>query len=179
MRAWKTRLATLGAVVTFDYPYMRAGRKRPDPHDTLLEAHREALRAARKAHPGLRVALVGKSMGSRIGCHLALEEPVDAIVCLGYPLVSPGKSKAMRDEVLLASKTPILFVQGTRDAFCPLDVLARVRKKMRAPNDLYVVETGNHSLEITAARARAEDTTQPRVDDAIRDHIAGFLEGRG
>ena len=32
------------------------------------------------------VVLIGKSMGSRIGCHLALEEDVAALVCLGYPL---------------------------------------------------------------------------------------------
>lgn len=30
MLAWRERLATLGDVAAFDYPYMRAGRKAPD-----------------------------------------------------------------------------------------------------------------------------------------------------
>ncbi len=33
--------------------------------------------------------------------------------------------------------TPILFVQGTGDALCPLDVLVRVRGEMRAANELH------------------------------------------
>jgi predicted alpha/beta-hydrolase family hydrolase len=115
-------------------------------------------------------------MGSRIGCHLALEEPVDAIVCLGYPLVSPGPSKKLRDEVLLATTTPILFVQGTRDSLCPLPQLAKVLERMRAPHELFVVESGDHSLQITKTHARTEGTTQEKVDERVRLQIRAFLD---
>ena len=57
----------------------------------------------------------------------------------------------MRDQVLLALRTPILFVQGTRDPLCPLDKLAAVRNAMTCDRDLHVVESGDHSLKITAA----------------------------
>ena len=93
-------------------------------------------------------------MGSRIGCHLANQEAVTGLVCLGYPLVAAGTG-AVRDEVLLALSTPILFVQGTRDPLGPLDQLASVRSKMRSRNELHVVEGGNHSLEIPGGKATA------------------------
>jgi len=151
MVAWRDRLATLGDVVTFDYPYMRAGRKTPDKLPALIAAHREALAGARARATG-PLYLIGKSMGGRVGCHVALEETVAGVVCLGYPLQS-GSSGAMRDEVLLALRTPILFVQGSRDALCPLDTLAAVRARMTAPSTLLVVEGGNHSLAVPARRA--------------------------
>ena len=63
----------------------------------LIEAHREALAEARIE--GEPVFLVGKSMGSRVGCHLSLEEDVDGLICFGYPLQSIGKNPKLRDEV--------------------------------------------------------------------------------
>src|SRR3954469_6057874 len=71
MKAWRQHLETLGTTVAFDYPYMRAGRKTPDKLPQLIDAHRLALTEARATHPG-PVVLAGKSMGSRIGCHLSL-----------------------------------------------------------------------------------------------------------
>ena len=96
MQRWRTRLETLGRVVTFDYPYMRDGRRSPDRLPKLVEAHRQALAEARGSHTG-PVFLAGKSMGSRVGCHLALEEPVDGLVCFGYPLQGMGKTAKLRD----------------------------------------------------------------------------------
>jgi pimeloyl-ACP methyl ester carboxylesterase len=43
---------------------------------------------------------------------------------------------------------PVLFLQGTKDSFCPLDELKKVQAQMKAHSDLHVVETGNHSLEV-------------------------------
>jgi predicted alpha/beta-hydrolase family hydrolase len=176
MSAWAERLATLGEVVRLDYPYLRAGRRSPDRLPVLVAAHREALAAARAGRPG-PVVLAGKSMGSRVGCHLALEEPVDALVCLGYPL--RGARGQLRDEVLLALRTPILFVQGTRDALCPLDALASVRRRLKAPSALHVVEGGDHSLEVGVRALRAAGETQADVDARILGAIAAFLREHG
>jgi predicted alpha/beta-hydrolase family hydrolase len=89
MQRWKTRLGAIGDVEAFDYRYMREGRKRPDPLPQLIEAHREALAQARGS-TSARTILIGKSMGGRIGCHVSLEEKVDGLVCLGYPLCAMG-----------------------------------------------------------------------------------------
>jgi predicted alpha/beta-hydrolase family hydrolase len=167
MVAWRDRLATLGDVVAFDYPYMRAGRKTPDKLPALIAAHRAVLAEVREKAAGRPLFLIGKSMGGRVGCHVALEETVAGVICLGYPLQS-GSSGAMRDEVLVALRTPILFVQGTRDALCPLDKLAAVRARMIAPSTLLVVEGGDHSLTVS----RGKKAAGPQADSDARVLVA-------
>src|SRR6516164_2113772 len=173
MQGWRDRLATLGDVATLDYPYMRAGRKSPDKLPVLVESHRAALADARGRAKG-PLFLVGKSMGGRVGCHLAVEEPVAGVVCLGYPLKAGG-SGALRDEVLLALRVPVLFVQGTRDPLCPLPLLAEVRARMTAPSTLVVVEGGNPSLETSAAARKAANETQAASDARVLDAIRRFV----
>jgi uncharacterized protein len=174
MQRWSNRLATLGSVFPFDYRYMEERRKRPDPLPVLVAAHREALIRARHAHDG-PVVLIGKSMGGRVGCHLALEEDLATVICLGYPLCGGGNPEKMRAEVLLKLATPILFVQGTRDSLCPLDLLEGVRGQMKAPNQLYVVEGGDHSLMVTKGQLKARGETQDDVDELILATIREFV----
>lgn len=177
MLGWKTRLSTLGKAVSFDYPYMREGRRTPDALPKLVAAHREALADAKQKFPG-PVVLAGKSMGSRIGCHLALEEPaVRALVCFGYPLKGAGQRASIRDEVLLALAVPILFVQGSRDPLCPLDLLENVRRRMKAPSSLHVVEGGDHSLSVSAAARKASGQTQADSDSRVLAAVSEFLTG--
>ncbi len=174
MERWAARLGELGDVERFDYPYVRAGRRTPDRLSILVAAHRAALAEARARRGAVPVVLVGKSMGSRVGCHVALEEHVDALVCLGYPLRSPRG--VIRSEVLTALRTPILFVQGTRDPLCPLGALERVRRAMAASTTLHVVDGGNHSLEVGARALRALGETQDDVDRRALEAIARFAK---
>ena len=174
MQRWSTRLATIGGVLPFDYPYMEERRRRPDPLPVLVAAHRQALMEARKTRDG-PVVLIGKSMGGRVGCHLALEEEVAAVICFGYPLCGGGNPEKMRAEVLLKLATPILFVQGTRDSLCPLDLLEGVREQMKAPNQLYVVEGGDHSLMVTKGQLKAAGETQDEVEERIVGKIRDFV----
>jgi predicted alpha/beta-hydrolase family hydrolase len=174
MQRWKELLMTIGPVEVFDYPYMREGRRRPDPLPRLISAHREALAETRldTAAPAI---LIGKSMGGRVGCHVAVTEKVDAVVCLGYPLCGAGDRAKLRDEVLRALQTPILFVQGTRDSLCPLDILQAVRAEMKAPTVLHVVEGGDHSLLVSKRHLLAAGETQEDVDQRILQVIARFV----
>ncbi len=175
MQKWKERLSEIGDVETFDYGYMRQGRKRPDPLPQLVAAHRKALSDTRKRHPTGSTILIGKSMGGRVGCHVSLEEKVDALVCLGYPLCAMGDQRKLRDEILRALTTPILFVQGTRDSLCSLDLLERVRSEMKAPNRLHIVEGGDHSLRVPKRQLQAAGETQDDVDQRILQTIADFV----
>ena len=185
MQNWERRLSEIGEVESFDYDYMRAGRKRPDPLPQLIAAHRAALetfvnrelRSVNREEPSTpRVLLVGKSMGGRIGCHVSLEEKVDGVVCLGYPLCAMGDRTKLRDEVLRALTTPILFVQGTRDALCPLDLLERVRTEMKTANFLHIVEGGDHSLRVPKRQLQAIGETQDDIDQRVLSAIAGFVD---
>jgi predicted alpha/beta-hydrolase family hydrolase len=174
MQRWKERLSTLGDVVTLDYAYMQQRQRRPDTLQQLIATYRAALAGARQIHAG-PVILIGKSMGGRIGCHVALEENVAGVVCLGYPLCGAGDRTKLRDKVLRSLATPVLFVQGTRDSLCPLDLLENVRVEMKAPNFLLVVEGGDHSLMVTKRQLTAAGETQDRVEQRIVEAIAEFV----
>ena len=176
MQNWKVRLSEIGDVETLDYDYMREGRKRPDSFPKLIAAHRNVLSQTRARHPAGSTILIGKSMGGRIGCHVSLEEKVDALVCLGYPLCAMGDRTKLRDEVLRALNTPILFVQGTRDPLCPLDLLDQVRTEMKAPNFLHIVEGGDHSLRVPKRQLELKSETQENVERKILETIAGFVD---
>ena len=176
MQDWKNRLSEIGDVETFDYDYIREGRKRPDPLPQLIARHREALSQARERHPTVLTILIGKSMGGRVGCHVSLEENVAGLVCLGYPLCAMGDRTKLRNEVLRGLNTPTLFVQGTRDPLCPLDLLERVRAEMKAPNFLHIVEGGDHSLRVPKRQLKARGTTEDDINQQILQAIAGFVD---
>lgn len=176
MQHWRQRLSTIGEVEVFDYPYMQQGRRRPDPLPQLIAAHRQALIEARRGRPTI---LIGKSMGGRIACHVSLEEKVEAVVCFGYPLCGGGDQSKLRDKVLRAIQTPILFVQGTRDSLSPLDLLERVRTEMTAPTFLHVVEGGDHSLLVLKRQLAVTGETQEEVDRRILEAIAKFVTMTG
>ena len=178
MQKWKRYLESIGEVVLFDYDYMREGRKRPDPPPQLIAAHRSALAEAREKSSA-PIFLIGKSMGGRIGCHVALEEKVTGLVCLGYPLCGGGNRTKLRDKVLRELQTAILFVQGTRDPLCPLDLLDEVRSQMKAPNSLHLVGDGDHSLRLTKRGLHAAGETQDDVDQRILAAIGTFVKENG
>jgi len=174
MRGWAERLATLGRVVAFDYPYQRERRRRPDRPPALIAAHRQALAQARAGHDG-PVFLAGKSMGGRIGCHVSLEDKVDGLICFGYPL--KGTTGAIRDEVFRQLTTPVLFVQGTHDPLCPLELLATVRPHLKAPHVLHVVDGGDHSLLVRKTDLAHQGKTQADVDAEILAAVSAFVLG--
>ncbi len=181
MRGWAARLGVCGSVSSFDYPYMQNGRKTPDRADKLLAAHADAVTEAQAANPGAPLVIAGKSMGGRMGCHLAAQwaaagnHTVKALVCFGYPLRSAGSGKS-RAEVLLEVKAPILFVQGSRDALCPLPELQAVLPQRKAPSELHVVEQGDHSLMVAKRTLTANNETQADVDARILASVQNFLQ---
>jgi len=176
MLQWGRLLGTIAQVRAFDYPYMVEGRKRPDPLPKLIAAHRSALKDLRDSSPG-SVVLVGKSMGSRVGCHVSLEDEVSALVCLGYPLCGGGDPNKLRDQVLREIRRPVLFVQGTRDPLCALPLLDKVRAEMCARNDVLIVNGGDHSLIVTKSQLKATNQTQDNVNQHILERIRSFVAG--
>ncbi|MGH7935700.1 MAG: alpha/beta family hydrolase, partial [Chthoniobacterales bacterium] len=131
--------------------------------------------ACAKTGPDRLATLIGKSMGGRIGCHVSLEEKVQGLICLGYPLCAMGDRSKLRDEVLRALTISVLFVQGTRDKLCPLDLLERVRGEMKARSELHLVQGGDHSLGVGKRQLQATGETQEDVDRRILAAIAEFV----
>jgi predicted alpha/beta-hydrolase family hydrolase len=174
MQRYAELLTGVGRVRSFDYPYMqRPARKAPDKLDALIAAHREELTRLRAESEACdRLLLAGKSMGGRVGCHLALEAPVSGCICFGYPL--RGQNGKLRDQVLLDLRVPVLFIQGTRDALCDLQELEAVRGRMTTRSELYVVESGDHSLEATKTSLKARGVTQAQVEQEILNAVRRF-----
>src|ERR1700734_1627174 len=166
MRTFARMLGTIGLLQPFDYPYALEGRSRPDPLAEPIVAYRAALAQLRVKHDG-PIVLADKSMGGRVGCHVALVDPVAAVICFGYPLCPAGDRSKLRDQVLLELEKPTMFVQGARDPLCPLDLLEAVRKRMRAPSTLYVVEGGDHSLMVAKTALKALGSSQEQMDDGM------------
>ncbi len=182
MQRYAALLGALGTVHVFDYPYMRGGvRKAPDKMEALVAAHAVELEGLRReSASGDKLLLAGKSMGGRVGCHLAAatskagQASAAGLVCFGYPL--RGQNGKLRDEVLLALRTPVLFVQGTRDTLCALPELDQVRQRMTARNELFVVEGGDHSLETTKTLLKQQGTTQADVELAVQAAVRAFSD---
>jgi predicted alpha/beta-hydrolase family hydrolase len=173
MQRWARQLESIGRVQLFDYTYTGEGRRRPDALPELIATHRRALAQARSGSEP--VVIIGKSMGGRVGCHVSLEEQVNGLICLGYPLCVGGDVTRLRDKVLRQLQTPVLFVQGTRDPLCTLDLLQSVRREMKARNLLHIVDGGDHSLAVRKCDLVARGETQAEVDAQIVEAIRAFV----
>ena len=160
-------------VVTFDFPYMQAGRRAPDRAPVLEEAFRRVVTAAgtRQEFDAHRLFIGGKSMGGRIATHLAAapdlwpdEAPsLAGVVVFGYPLNPPGgASRRSPDRVSHLAKiaVPILIVQGTRDPFGGPDAIGEAM-----PN------------ATVHAVAGADHSPAAKHDQEVLDSVAAFVSG--
>ena len=141
--------------MTFDYPYVEAGRRAPDRPPTLLACHRAAL--GRLERYGWGVVLAGKSMGGRMASHLAAEGTgALGLIFFGYPLVSPSQGTVRPTDHLHDSGLPMLFLSGSRDRLAPLAALRPVVDKLSQAT-LEVVEGGDHSFKVPKRLGVPED----------------------
>lgn len=149
------------ATLRYEFPYMTAGRKRPDPKPVLLATVRAAVDAA--AREGLPVLAGGKSMGGRMTTLAAAEKRLAAegIVLLGFPLHPAGKPSTERAEHLALVEEPTLFVHGTRDKLGGLDLL---RPVLRPSATLHVVEGADHGF---AVKGRGSGDVQKEIAAAV------------
>ena len=159
----------------FNFPYTEQGRKAPD-RMPRLEATWRAVLAALRADPRLapgRLILGGKSMGGRVASHLAAGgEPCDGLVFLGYPLHPAGKPEQLRDAHLHAIACPMLFIQGTRDPLCRLELLLPVLARVGTRARLYRIEGGDHSFRVPKKLGRSE----PELWDEILAETAQWMD---
>ena len=173
MVKFATELAARGIdAVTFNFFYTEHGRGIPDKNDLLEACYRaviETTRAQKKLAKN-KLAIGGKSMGGRIASQVAAAGAGDltGLVFLGYPLHPPGRPEKLRGAHLAQIKAPMLFIQGSRDAFGAPDELRAILKKL--PAKLYVVESGDHSFKVPKSVG-----TQDEVHTRMLDEIAEWL----
>ncbi|WP_438030830.1 alpha/beta hydrolase family protein [Sorangium sp. So ce233] len=164
-------------VLRFNFPYKELGRKAPDKREKLEAAYEAAIARLRKERPE-RLVIGGKSMGGRIASLLAARAvPCDGLVFLGYPLHPAGKRDALRDEHLSAIRAPMLFLQGTRDPLCDLELLRPVLKRLGRRARLHVVEGGDHSLEVLKSAGRTQESVLAEIVAGIEGWLVKRVSG--
>jgi predicted alpha/beta-hydrolase family hydrolase len=177
MTAMARGLARRGLhVMTFDFPYVSAGRRAPDPPAVLEQAAADAHGALRaRAEVGdLSVIVGGKSMGGRIASQAAargLLPGVKGLFFLGYPLHQPGRAAQTRDKHLTGVPMPMLFVQGARDTFGTPDELAPVLDRLGARAELMVIPGGDHSFKTPKSEG-----SQTEIHDRILEALSTWFD---
>jgi predicted alpha/beta-hydrolase family hydrolase len=163
MQDFSASLAAHGLdVVTFNFPFTEAGRRLPDPQPVLESCYRTVLaHVAADARLGAKPLFIGgKSLGGRISSHVAAAPDADqagtpawwptlsGLVFFGYPLHPPGKPQQLRVSHLPHIGVPMLFVQGSKDAFGTPDELRAFIDVLPSACALHVVEGGDHSFAV-------------------------------
>lgn len=155
MREMARALGTDGfSVCRFNFVYAELGKRAPDRQNVLEETYSAVVELLRARAETLIIG--GKSLGGRIASMIAAQgAPVDGLVLLGYPLHPPGRPERIRKAHLPEIKVPMLFVEGTRDPFCPLPALEEVRAELIAPNEVHVIDDGDHSFKVRKSSGRS------------------------
>jgi uncharacterized protein len=178
MEAVSARLvAARVAVLRYQFPYVEAGRRAPDPPGVLTASVRAAVAAAAKLAPGLPLFAGGKSLGGRMTSTAAAQQPlpgVRGIAFFGFPLHAPGKPGRKRADHLRDVAVPMLFLQGTRDPLADLGELRPVLDALGDRATLHVVDGGDHGFHVPKRSGR----TDAQVLDEICARVAEWIEKR-
>ena len=154
MRMFATGLAARGLdVLTFNFLYTEQKRRLPDSKERLESCYRAVIEGALN-HRSLKK--------NRL---------VIGLVFLGYPLHPPGRPDKLRVEHLKNIRAPMLFVQGSRDAFGTGEEVRAIIKKLHLPATLYAIEGGDHSLKVP----KSLGVPQPEVYEKAIDETAEWL----
>lgn len=161
LEALAQRLADLRmATLRYQFPYMEAGKRRPDYGPILQATVRSAVATARELAGDLPLLAGGKSMGGRMTSLAAARESlagVRGLVFVGFPLHPAGKPGTERTEHLKRVGCPMLFLQGTRDSLAGLSLLEPVIDELGSSAHLHVVDGGDHSFKMLKRSSRSQD----------------------
>ncbi|MGH7550965.1 MAG: alpha/beta hydrolase family protein [Gemmatimonadota bacterium] len=175
---------TARGIATFRYqfPYIEAGRRRPDREPVLVTTVRAAVGAASEVAGDLPLLAGGKSMGGRMTSRAAAREPlpgVRGLVFFGFPLHAPGKPSKERADHLDQVDLPMLFLQGDRDAFAGLELLGPVVDRLGRRATLHLVAGADHGFHVLKRSGRTDDQVLGELADRADVWSAGVLAGSG
>ncbi len=139
------------ATFRYQFPYMENHRKVPDPPAVFTGVVRTAVEKASQLAPDLPLLAGGKSMGGRMTSVAASEQPVGnlrGLVFVGFPLHPPNRPGTKRAEHLTRVTVPMLFLQGTRDAFADLKLLEPICANLGSRATLRTFQGADHSFHM-------------------------------
>ncbi|HXX56313.1 MAG TPA: alpha/beta family hydrolase [Candidatus Nitrosotalea sp.] len=163
------------AVLRYQFPYMENRRGAPDRPDILTATVKSAVDAASHEAPDLPLFAGGKSMGGRMSSQAAasgLLPGIKGIVFFGFPLHAPNQPGIKRADHLSKVKAPMLFLQGTRDAFADLKLIRSVCKRLGRQATLHLIETADHSFHVLKSSGK----TDSAVLQELAQETASWME---
>jgi len=163
------------ATLRFQFPYMQNGLKRPDSAPVAQAAVRAAVIEAARRLPDVRLFAGGKSFGGRMTSQAQAEEPLPRVVGLifvGFPLHPAGKPSMKRADHLAAVQTPMLFLQGTRDALADDGLVKMVVARLGERATLATFEGADHSFHV---RGRG---TKPDLVPVLAETMSAWMQDR-
>ncbi len=178
IETFATGVARLGiATLRFQFPYVEAGRRRPDPPAVLQGTVRAAVACAQTLRPELPLLAGGRSMGGRMASGADAVEPLDVagFVFHAFPLHPPGKPGTSRADHLSEIAKPRLFLNGTRDRLADPDLLAGVCERLGPRATLHLVEGGDHSLHVLKRSGREQEDVDREVAEAVSEWCRSVL----
>jgi hypothetical protein len=95
-----------------------------------------------------------------------------ALAFLAYPLHPPGRPEKRRESHLPEIAVPMLFIQGTRDAFAREDLLQALLARLGPRAHHHPVEAADHSFRVLKRSGRTEED----VDDEVRGALLAWLD---
>jgi hypothetical protein len=160
------------AALRFQFPYMEAGKRRPDPPRVLEAAWRAVIASVRDDGPRLIVG--GRSMGGRIASQVVAQgETVDALALFAYPLHPPGSPEKRRDEHLPSIAIPTLFCSGSRDAFASPEEL-RAAAKLVPDASVHTMEAADHGFSAPKSSGRTREEVWHEATEAMLAWMEGL-----
>ena len=99
----------------------------------------------------------------------------DGLILMGYPLHPQGKPERYQADQLYRVVAPMLFVQGTRDRRCEIDVLRRTLARVGAPTALHITEEADHNFKVLKKSGRTEEEVHQEVVGVIDSWIEKIL----
>jgi predicted alpha/beta-hydrolase family hydrolase len=162
------------ATLRWEFPYMAAGRPRPDRADVAEAVVQEVWAAARSRFADLALFAGGKSFGGRMTSRAHAARPlagVRGVIFLGFPLHPPDQPGIERAEHLASAPGPLLFLQGDRDELAGLRRMRPVVAKLGARATLHVVKAADHGFDVLVRSGR----TRAEVLDELAGTIASWI----
>jgi predicted alpha/beta-hydrolase family hydrolase len=165
------------ATLRWEFPYMAAGKPRPDRAEVAEASVRAVWDAARARHGELAMFAGGKSFGGRMTSRAHAAAPLAdlrGLIFLGFPLHPPDQPGVERAEHLATAAGPLLFLQGDRDELAGLRRLRPVVKKLGPRAELHVVKHADHGFDVLVRSGR----TATDVMAELADRAAGWMATR-
>ena len=155
----------------FNFPYMEMKKGRPESQAKAVEAFQEVIDYSQQYADSVFIG--GKSYGGRMASWVQHEKKnsnVKGLIYWGFPLHAPGKPSNDRADHLYDIKTPMLFLQGTRDALADLTLLSPVVEKVPSAQ-MHIVEGGDHSFHVPKAAGRTDNEVLEELGGVVREWI--------